>query len=58
MHEINERTLIKIENVATTRGDDHVDEGITDEKAALEKVISHENSEIAYHWCNKSNRLI
>lgn len=57
-HELNGRTLIKLDNVETSGGDGPIDQDVTDEKSALEKVISHENSDIAYFWCNKSNRLI
>jgi hypothetical protein len=57
-HEHNGRTLIKLANVSTTGGDGPIDNDISDEKSAVEKIISHENSDIAYFWCNKSNRLI
>jgi hypothetical protein len=57
-HELNGRTLIKLDNVDTSGGDGPIDNDVSDENTALEKIKSHENSDIAYFWCNKSNRLI
>lgn len=57
-HELNGRTLVKLDNVETTGGDGPADNDISNQEAALEKVIAHKNSDIAYFWCSKSNRLI
>ena len=49
--ELKGRALVKIENVGIAGGDTHVDEGISDEGAALEKVKSYDDSGTAYFWC-------
>lgn len=66
--EINGRTLILMKNVDTGGGpsDGHIDYDIGDENIALKKLICNvsqnhdrsERSEVAYFWCNRSNRLI
>ena len=51
--------MIKLENVTTSGGDGSIVNDIADEKVALEKIKSIENSgNVAYFWCKKSNRLI
>ena len=58
--EFNGRTLIRMDNVDTGGGpsDGHIDYEVKDDKSALHKVISKEDSRGAHFWCNQSNRLI